>query len=140
MALHLMRAPSASSGCVGANNRAMSGSDSARSTARVVDITPNRPAIGAVALPIALHILHNVVEGSRIVRSHTIFELNHQRAAPVCQQKPLLRIASISASSPRSVMAGMRSQRPSSGKSSINPAEASSVMSTPTASVRRPQP
>lgn len=120
--------------------RVMSGSDSARSTARGrryhAQLTNHR----RLALPVELHILHEVVEGSRIFRGHAIVELNYQWAAPVVSGSRTLGSASMSASSPRSVMAGMRSQRPSSGKSSISPAETSSEMSTATASVRRPQP
>lgn len=95
--------------------------------------------MGAVASPVKLHILHEV-EGSRIFQGYAIVELNYRWAAPVVSGSRTLGSASISAPSPRSVMAGMRSQRPSSGKSSISPAETSSVMSTPTASARRLQP
>lgn len=128
---HLMRAPTVSSGCVGANNRAMSGSDSVGPQLGAGDITRNRPTIRAVALPIELHILHDVVEGSRIFRGHAIVELNHQWAAPVRQREPHLRIASMSASSPRSVIAGM------GAKQRQEQHQTSSVMPTPT--LRGPQ-
>lgn len=116
------------------------GQSSARSTARGRRYHAQLTNHSAVAWPVELHILHEVVEGSRIFRGHAIVELNYHWAAPVVSGSRTLGSASMSASSPRSVMAGMRSQRPSSGKSSISPAETSSVMSIATAPVRRPQP
>lgn len=61
----------------------MSGSLALGSTARGRRYHAQLTNDGAVASPVKLHILHEVVEGSRIFQGYAIVELNYRWAAPV---------------------------------------------------------